>query len=93
MDTPARQVLAVAKGDEQEHLILQDLKQHQVEWGELAGKMNPGQKKWLAYWLLVVAASVIILTDHIHAATKELAMFIVVLCAICVMLRAMKQMM
>ncbi|CAN6193577.1 unnamed protein product [Urochloa humidicola] len=81
-----------ATGGENEPLIsdLRRLPMH-VEWGELAGKMNPAQKKWLAYWLLVAAASVIILSDQpFH---PEVAMFVVVLYAICVMLRAMKQMM
>ncbi|RCV22997.1 hypothetical protein SETIT_4G264700v2 [Setaria italica] len=72
----------------------------QVEGGAVAGKMNPGKKKWLPYyWLLVAAASVIVLNNHIHAAPKdqlfppELAMFTVLLCAICLILLSMKQMM
>jgi len=43
----------------------------QVEGGATAGKMNPVQKKWLAYWLLVLAASVIFLDNHIDAASKD----------------------
>jgi len=68
-----------------------------VEGGATAGKMNPVQKKWLAYWLLVLAASVIFLDNHIDAASKdqlfppELPMFVVFLCAICLILRAMMQ--
>ncbi|CAN6200805.1 unnamed protein product [Urochloa humidicola] len=96
-DTPARQVQAVAEGEE--HLILKDLRHHQVEGGAVADNMDPVQKKWLAYWLLVAAASVIILNNHIYAAQKyqlfppEIAMFIVFLCAACLMLHSMKQMM
>ncbi|CAN6206960.1 unnamed protein product [Urochloa humidicola] len=99
MDTPARQVQAVAEGEEQERLILKDLRHHQVEGGAVADNMDPVQKKWLAYWLLVAAASVIILNNHIYAAQKyqlfppEIAMFIVFLCAACLMLHSMKQMM
>jgi len=69
----------------------------QVEGGATAGKMNPVQKKWLAYWLLVLAASVIFLDNPIDAASKdqlfppELPMFVVFLCAICLILRAMMQ--
>jgi len=69
----------------------------QVEGGTVASNMNPGQKMWLAYWLLGAAASVIFLNNHIDAATKdqlfppELSMFVVFLCAICLILRAMKQ--
>jgi len=98
MDTPARQVPAMAGDEEQEHRILKDLRvNQQVEGGAAAGKMNPGRKKWLAYWLLVAAASVIVLNNHFHAAPKdqlfppELPMFIVFLCAICLILRSMKQ--
>jgi hypothetical protein len=45
----------------------------QVEGVAVAGKtMNPGQKKWLPYyWLLVSAASVILLNNHIPAAPKD----------------------
>ncbi|TKW23190.1 hypothetical protein SEVIR_4G277300v4 [Setaria viridis] len=99
MDTHAGQVQAMAEDEEQEHLILKDLRYHQVEGGAVAGKMNPCKKKWLPYyWLLVAAASVIVLNNHIHAAPKdqlfppELAMFTVLLCAICLILLSMKQM-
>ncbi|KAG2613638.1 hypothetical protein PVAP13_4KG411100 [Panicum virgatum] len=87
VDTPAVQAPEVAE----------DSRVHQVEGGTVASNMNPGQKMWLAYWLLGAAASVIFLNNHIDAATKdqlfppELSMFVVFLCAICLILRAMKQ--
>jgi hypothetical protein len=89
VDTPAVQAPAMAE----------DLRVHQeqqVEGGAAAGKMNPVQKKWLAYWILVAAASVIFLDNHIDdAAPKDqlfppdVPMFVVFLCAICLILRAM----
>lgn len=66
--------------------------------GAVAGEINHGQKKWLPCWFLAVA-SVIILTNHIRAAPVleqlfplELAVFAVLLCAVCLILRAVKQM-
>lgn len=71
-----------------------------VEGVAVAGKtMNPGQK-WLPYyWLLVSAASVILLNNHILAAPKDqlfpqLAMLTVLLSSVwLIFLSVVKQMM
>jgi hypothetical protein len=72
-----------------------------VEGVAVAGKtVNPGQKKWLRYyWLLVSAASVILLNNHIPAAPKDqlfpqLAMLTVLLSSVwLIFLSVVKQMM
>ncbi|KAF8658701.1 hypothetical protein HU200_059177 [Digitaria exilis] len=61
--------------------------------------MNPGQwKLFTYYWLLVIAASVIILNNNTDSAPKdqlfppEFPMLVVLMCAVYLILRAMKQM-
>ncbi|XP_062178411.1 uncharacterized protein LOC133883194 isoform X2 [Phragmites australis] len=74
-----------------------------VEGGVVAAKMNSDDlKKWLPYWLFV-AVSVIALTNRLlpdgrddadpkgQLISPELAMFAVLLCAICLVLRTVKQ--
>ncbi|CAL5049362.1 unnamed protein product [Urochloa decumbens] len=102
MDAPPNQVPLppMAEDEGQGDLVLELKRVQQVEGGaEGTGKMSPGQKKkWRPpYWLLVAAASVIVLAptrptkDQVFP--PELAMFAVLLCAICLILRAMKEMM
>ncbi|CAL5039949.1 unnamed protein product [Urochloa decumbens] len=98
MDAPANQVpqMEMAEDEDQGDLVLELMRVQQVEGGAAAGKMNPGQKTWgPAYWLLVAAASVIVLSPTKPTKDQlfppELAMFAVVLCAICLILRAMKK--
>ncbi|CAN6163097.1 unnamed protein product [Urochloa humidicola] len=95
MDAPANQFPPMAKEEDQGDLVLELMQVQQVEGGAVAGKM-----KWRpAYWILVAAASVIVLAPKTTKPTKdqlfppELVMFAVLLAAICLILQTMKKMM
>ncbi|CAN6206959.1 unnamed protein product [Urochloa humidicola] len=91
MDAPANQVPPMAEDEDQGDLVLEFMRDQQVEGGAEAGQ----KKKWRPpYWLFVAAASVIVLaptrpTKNQLLFPPELATFAVLLCAICLILRAM----